>query len=144
MSMRPRQSLPILVLLLGFHVAPARAGEPSVEVFTLSTLPVTNAQGASVYYLDAVSLLEQHLSLNLPTDPTQAQAMVTQRMASLGPQLDARARSGAAGLARAAQLGMQRAPAIVFDGKWAVYGVTDVDAARRIFSNRNPAQGRSR
>jgi hypothetical protein len=26
----------------------------------------------------------------------------------------------------------------VFDGKWAVYGVTDVDAARRTFSARIP------
>jgi integrating conjugative element protein (TIGR03757 family) len=140
--MGPRQAMQILGLLLGSHVAPAGAGEPSVEVFTLSTLPVTNAQGASVYYLDSVSLLEQHLSLNLPTDPTQAQAMVTQRMAALGPQLDARARAGAAGLARAAQLGVQRAPAIVFDGKWAVYGLTDVEAARRTFSSRVPAARR--
>jgi len=95
-----------------------------------------------VYYLDAVVLLEQHLSAHLPTDPTQAQTLVAQRIAALGPQLEARARAGAEGLARAAQLGVQRAPAIVFDGKWAVYGITDVDAARRTFSARVPTAWR--
>lgn len=122
--------------LLAVHVAAATAAEPAIEVFTLSTLPLTNARDASVYYVDAVELLQQQLSAGLPADPKRAQEMVAQRMAALGPQLETRARAGASGLARAAQLGVQRAPAIVFDGKWAVYGVTDVDAARRIFANR--------
>ena len=142
MSMPLRQAVPLMGLLLALHLAPADAAGPSVEVFTLSTLPVTGAQGATVYYLDAVVLLEQHLSAQLPTDPTQAQALVAQRIAALGPQLEARARAGAEGLARAAQLGVQRAPAIVFDGKWAVYGVIDVDAARRTFSARVPTARR--
>jgi hypothetical protein len=37
---------------------------------------------------------------------------------------------------------VQRAPAIVFDGKWAVYGLTDVEAARRTFSSRVPTTRR--
>ena len=59
--------------------------------------------------------------------------MAAQRMAALGPQLRLRAGSGAAGLARAAQLGVSQVPAVVFDGRSVVYGVTDVDVARRIF-----------
>jgi len=141
--MSSRHVLCLCGLLLGASITPAGAGEPqTVEVFTLSTLPLTNAQGASVHYLDALELLEQHLSLNLPTDPTQAQAAVAQRMAALGPQLERRAQAGAAGLARALQLGVQRAPAIVFDGQWAVYGLTDVQAARQIVSSRVPAARR--
>jgi integrating conjugative element protein (TIGR03757 family) len=112
----------------------ASAGVASqVEVFTLSTVPLTNASGATVHYLDAVALLEQHLSASLPTDPQQAQALAGQRITALGPQLKARAAAGATGLARAAQLGICRAPAIVFDGRWVVYGLTDVAAARRVF-----------
>jgi integrating conjugative element protein (TIGR03757 family) len=141
MSMRSGHNVLLAGVLLA-RLADAGAAEPSIEVFTLSTLPVTGVQGATVYYLDAVALLEQHLSTNLPADPTQAQVLVTQRMSALGPQLEARARAGAEGLARAAQLGVQRAPAIVFDGKWAVYGVTDVDVARRTFSARVPAARR--
>jgi integrating conjugative element protein (TIGR03757 family) len=104
-----------------------------VEVFTLSTLPLANARGATVYYVDSVVLLEQQLSANLPSDPRQAQAIATQRVAVLGPQLRAGVGAGAAGLARAAQLGVDRAPAVVFDGRWVVYGMTDVNTARRIF-----------
>jgi integrating conjugative element protein (TIGR03757 family) len=134
MTMSLRHTLAGIGALLALHVALANAAEPGVEVFTLSTLPVTNARDASVYYVDSVVLLEQHLSSNLPPDPRQAQEIVSRRMAALGPQLEARASAGATGLARAAQLGVHRAPAIVFDGKWAVYGVTDVDAARRVSS----------
>lgn len=123
-------------------VASARASEPSVEIFTLSSLPVTNALGATVHVVDALALLEQHLSLNLPADPAQAQGLVSRRMAELGPQLEQRARAAATALARAAQLQVQRAPVVVFDGRWAVYGMTDVDAARRIFVSRMPSERR--
>lgn len=136
MTMATRPALPLLAVvtvLMALGVVPARGAGPGIEVFTLSALPVTSAGDAAVYRLDAVALLEQQLSADLPADPARAQAVVNQRMAVLGPQLEARAREGAAGLARAAQLGVQRAPAIVFDSRWAVYGLTDVEAARRIF-----------
>ncbi len=136
MAMRRALSLPlraVVSVLAALCALPALADRPRIEVFTISTLPVSNAGDAAVYRLDAVALLEQHLSAELPADPARAQAIVNQRMATLGPQLEARVREGATGLARATQLGLQRAPVIVFDGQWAVYGVTDVDAARRLF-----------
>lgn len=142
MSMVLRRVVAAIGVLLALHGGRASAVEPAVEVFTTSTLPVTNARDATVYYLDAIALLEQHLSLNLPPDPARAQQLVAQRIAALGPELESRTRSGAAGLARVAQLGLQRAPAIVFDGKWAVYGMTDVDAARRVFARLAPHERR--
>ncbi len=120
----------------------AYAAEPAVEVFTTSALPVTNVRDATVYHLDAIALLEQQLSLNLPPDPALAQQRVRQRLAALGPELTSRTRGAATGLARAAQLGLQRAPAVVFDGRWAVYGFTDVDAARRVFARSVPPERR--
>jgi integrating conjugative element protein (TIGR03757 family) len=136
--MAVRSVLLAVAALSVLHGASAEApdADARVEVFTLSTLPLTNVRGASVYYLDGLTLLEQHLSANLPVDAPHAQALVSQRMQALGPQLQSRSRAAAEGLGRAAQLGLQRAPAIVFDGQWAVYGLTDVDAARRIFSSR--------
>lgn len=124
-------ALPLLCLCCALPALPA-GDETSVEVFTLSTLRVTNAGGATVHYLDAVASLERELSLDLPADPVRAQAEAARRMAALGEQLQARSRAGADALARAAQLGVQRVPAIVFDGRSVVYGVTDVEAARRI------------
>jgi integrating conjugative element protein (TIGR03757 family) len=142
MSMALRRAILAVSAVLALHGPAIGAAEPAVEVYTLSTLPVTNARDATVYYLDAIALLEQHLSQNLPPDPARAQQVVTQRMAALGSELESRTRAGAAGLARVAQLELQRAPAIVFDGKWAVYGVTDVDVARRLFARVEPAHRR--
>ena len=120
------------------------SASPRIEVFTLSTVPLTNVRRATVHLLDSVALLEQQLSANLPSDPQQARAMAAQRMAALGPQLRIRAGAGAAGLARAAQLGVSQVPAIVFDGRSVVYGVTDVDAARRIFDMQATQPGTKR
>ena len=142
MSMALRHAIGFIAAVLALHGAPVSAAEPAVEVFTLSTLPVTNARDATVYCLDAIALLEQHLSLSLPPDPARAQQLVAQRMAALGPELASRTRAGATGLARVAQLGLQRAPAIVFDGTWAVYGITDVDVARQLFARIAPAHRR--
>ena len=114
--------------------ASASAREVSMEVFTVSSYPIVNARGAPVHDLDSVARLELELSENLPGNPAQAHALVGQRMAALGPQLQQRAHQAAAGLARAAHLRVERVPAIVFDGQWVVYGVTDVDAARRIYA----------
>jgi len=133
MTMAMRRVMLVVAAVLALP-AQAGAAEPAVEVFTLSTLPLTNARDATVRYVDALALLEQHLSMSLPPDPARAQQLVAQRMTALGPDLQSRARAGATALARAAQLGVQRAPAIVFEGKWAVYGITDVDTARRVFA----------
>ena len=132
--MHRRESVIALALAGAGLAPPAWSAGPTVEVFTLSTLPLTNVRDAVVYYVDTISLLKQQLSTGLPPDPRRAQALATQRIASLGAQLQSQARAGANGLARAAQLGVQRAPAIVFEGRWVVYGLTDVDAARRVYS----------
>ena len=106
----------------------------NVEVFGTSAMSFKNAGNAPIYYLDAVSQLEASLSVGLPPDPQKAQAIVQQRMQAMGPQLQQRAKNGAIGLARAMQISIDRAPAIVFSGRWVIYGLTDVDQARRIFA----------
>jgi integrating conjugative element protein (TIGR03757 family) len=131
--MRARCLGVLLATIAVHHAAMADGASPRIEVFTLSTVPLTNVRGATVHFLDSVVLLEQQLSANLPSDPQQARTLAAQRMAALGPQLRLRAGAGAAGLARAAQLGVSQVPAVVFDGRSVVYGVTDVDVARRIF-----------
>ena len=132
--MKARCIVALLAAIAVHHAALADGGSRRIEVFTLSTVPVTNVRGATVHFLDSVALLEQQLSANLPTDPQQARTLAAQRMAALGPQLRLRVVSGAAGLARAAQLGVSQVPAVVFDARSVVYGITDVDVARRIFA----------
>lgn len=100
----------------------------------MSTMPLQNVRDARVYYLDGLVQIEEYLSAGLPGDQTQAQAIVAQRISGLGASFKQRAQNAGGGLGRAMQLGVQRAPAVVFDGKYVVYGVTDIDAARRIYS----------
>ena len=148
-GMTARRIGALLTTIAVYHAAMADSASPwsaspRIEVFTLSTVPLNNVRGATVHVLDSVALLEQQLSANLPSDPQQARAMAAQRMAALGPQLRLRAGAGAASLARAAQLGINQVPAIVFDGRSVVYGVTDVDVARRIFDMRAGHPGAKR
>lgn len=133
----------VLAAAMALGASAAEATGSRVEVFTVDAMPVVNARDASVHHVDAILRLEQQLSANLPSDPTRAQAIVAQRISKLGPGLEHAARRSAITLARCAQLGIQRVPAIVFDGRWVVYGVTDVDVARRIFSARTSDNRRS-
>jgi integrating conjugative element protein (TIGR03757 family) len=136
-SARPlRRGRLLPAAILALLAAPANARDASVEAFTVSSYPIVNARGAPVHDLDSVMRLEHELSANLPADPSQAHALVAQRMAALGPELQQRAQQAATGLERAAQVRVERVPAIVFDGRWVVYGVTDVDTARRIYASR--------
>ena len=52
-----------------------------------------------------------------------------QRIQVLGDQTRARMQRSAIGLVRAMQYGIDRFPAIVFDGQAVVYGVTDLQVA---------------
>lgn len=134
MMMRSVHALALLALAGACAASATHALTQTVEVFTVQAFPVTNPGDATVYHLDAMALLAQRLSAGLPGDPHHAQARARARIAGLGPEASAKAAASARGLARATQLGLTRAPAIVFDGRWVVYGVTDVGAARRLFA----------
>jgi len=55
-----------------------------------------------------------------------------QRFQGMNSQLSSEMEIAAKGLVQALQYGIDRYPAIVFDGEVVVYGVTDVNAATRI------------
>jgi integrating conjugative element protein (TIGR03757 family) len=106
------------------------------EVFTLSTIAMSNTPGATIYYVDGISQIENFLSAGLPKDPVAAQAIAKERWATLGRQGNQRLQNAGVGLGRAVQLGINRAPAIVFDDRAIVYGVTDVAYAAQIYRGR--------
>lgn len=127
-------ALLVLVLILSAG-KPVRAGEaPHIEVFvTEEFLPLAATQGATVYVIDGLSRIEAGLSRDLPADPKAAKALVLEHFARMeagqGPQLE----NAAQGLARAMHYGIDRYPAIVFNGQAVVYGLTDLDAASRFY-----------
>ena len=122
----------VLILVAG---KPVRAGEaPRIEVFvTEEFLPLTATQGATVYVIDGLSRIETGLSRELPGNPKAAKALVLERFARMEAGSAKQLENAAQGLVRAMHYSIDRYPAIVFDGQAVVYGLTDLDLARRFY-----------
>lgn len=126
----------ISMLLTGTLSAPAIAGEaaPAIEVFTDSKFQVFSvSDNTTVYVMDRINQLQQALSVDLPSDPENAKRLVLSRFQRLDAQLSSELENAAKGLVQAMQYGIDRYPAIVFDGVAVVYGVADVTAASQLY-----------
>lgn len=139
-------TLPVSVLVALFVCGAAQAdqnrvGHPRlIEAFTTIELSATNEAAVNrlalhgqtevhVYELDGIQHIDAHLSEGLQADPEQSKRVVLQRFQQLSEEDRTRIQSAAMGLAKAMQYGVDRYPAIVFDGQAVVYGVTDVQSA---------------
>lgn len=118
-----------MALAMASCCATAETEAPDVAVFTLSTIPV-RADGAAVYELDRRDRLVAELGEGLPADPDRALAEMRRRIESAESQRLLLGMAEAAdGNALAARLGIEKLPAVVVDGRYAVYGVRDVRRA---------------
>ena len=114
-----------------------KADQPlSLEVFTTATLPIggkddRRLQGVtiSIYAVDGLEQFETILSQGLPADAETAKAQALRRIDELNEARIGLAKDAAIGLAKAVQYGIDRYPAIVFNGTAVVYGVTDLVVA---------------
>ena len=112
-----------------------------IEVFTSSAYPVTGRQGQQAetsvafhyYAIDGIHQLESNLSQGLPADPAVAKSLALKRIEHLGENAMGRLQQSATGLAKALQYGIDRYPAIVFDGVVVIYGITDIHTALRYY-----------
>ena len=131
-----------LVLFAGTTFADPHGLNPPrvIEVFTSAQYPIVkiNATGSgshlqkseiTVYEIDGIQSVERDLSLNLPVEPQQSKQIALQRIQNLDEQTRSRMQASATALAKAMQYGIDRYPAIVFDGQAVVYGVTDLQVA---------------
>ena len=131
-----------LVLFAGTAFADPRGPNPPhlIEVFTSAQYPVveTDAKGSGShlqgpvitdYEIDGIQFVGRDLSLNLPVVPQPSTQIAMQRIQSLDEQTRSRMQASATALAKAMQYGINRYPAIVFDGQAVVYGVTDLQVA---------------
>jgi len=109
-----------------------------VEVFTSAEYPFVSTDDASnklrgldimVYEIDGIESIERALSIDMPADPVQSKQIALRRLHRLDEQTRTKMQMAAQGLAKAMQYGVDRYPAIVFDGQAVVYGVTDVQTA---------------
>ena len=124
-------------------LAPASATAPQVEVFVAphQVERITGQEaleralpGAHIVIFDlgAPQQFEDRLSAGLPNDPVRAQRLLEQRLQDA--DLEAQALAAFAGLVRAARLGLDRLPAVVFDDATIVYGVTDLSEASKQYA----------
>ena len=107
---------------------------PTIEVFTDSSLQIVSGNDhATVYLIDRINRLQQELSNDLPADSESAKTLALQRFQRMDTQLSSELENAAKGLVQAMQYGIDRYPAIVFDGQAVVYGLTDIPAATQLY-----------
>ena len=115
-----------------------------IEVFTVADHPLTgvpavtagpgpgsDAPAVEVYLLGGIRHIEAVLSAGLSADPQRSADRVLGQVRQLGGADRERIEQAAAGLVRASHYGITRYPAVVFDARPVVYGLTDLDAAWR-------------
>ena len=118
--------------------------DPTIEVFTDSSLQIVSGNDhTTVYVIDRINRFQQVLSKDLPTDPEAAKKTVLQRFQRMDRQLSGELENAANGLIKAMQYGIDRYPAIVFDGKAVVYGITDIRAATQVYRQWQAGEPRS-
>jgi integrating conjugative element protein (TIGR03757 family) len=127
-----RSPLVIAALVLCLGPAAVRAQEV-VEVFRLSDQSVTGSPAATVYVIDAMHHFTERLSVGLPKTAAEARPVARARLEALTPQDKEALHRASTGLIRAAEYQIVKAPAIVFDRKAVVYGISDVEQARAIY-----------
>ena len=126
----------------GFVARAAMAGPARIEVFISTELVLTGhpdrkarpgADGPAieVYLLDGVQRIEAMFSAGLSAGPRRSAERVLERVRRLDEADRARLEHAATGLVRAMHYNITRYPAIVFDARAVVYGLTDLDAAWR-------------
>ncbi|NBK54249.1 TIGR03757 family integrating conjugative element protein [Pseudomonas aeruginosa] len=116
--------LSVLALFAALVFSSAQAAD--VITFTDAQHPVSNWGGARVVLLDAPAGLEASLNAQLPADPTQAEAIVRQRLAQGGAGLQQQLAAAYQGVADAWGLGIAKIPAVVVDRRFVIYGDLDV------------------
>lgn len=132
--MPARRRIALLTLCLTLHASPAVNAAPSetgaiqVEVFTTAAFPIEPGEAVGSrtelrqYDLDRVAKFERRLAIGIPADPEGAKEVVLERIGTLTAADSSELKSAADGIALAAQLGIERVPAIVFNRQAVVYG----------------------
>lgn len=83
----------------------------------------------TIYEIDGIESMERDLSVDMPADPEKSKRIALYRIQHMDGQTRTKMQMAAQGLAKAMQYGVDRYPAIVFDGQAVVYGVIDVQIA---------------
>ncbi len=131
---KPLRLLSTCFVVLFYQSVGASELPSSIEVFTDSLHPAeSDAAATSVYVIDRIDRLQQALSNGLPADPDTAKQTALRHLQRVDVGLSGELENAAIGLVKAMQYGLDRYPAIVFDGQFVVYGMTDRVAATQLY-----------
>lgn len=100
-----------------------------VRVFTDRHHPIDAPANVRVVELDVAARIESALTVDLPSDPAQAAAIVEERLKDGGAALQRRLAEAYQGVTDAWSLSVKKIPAVVVDRRYVVYGETDVARA---------------
>ncbi|MCB1881336.1 MAG: TIGR03757 family integrating conjugative element protein [Gammaproteobacteria bacterium] len=106
--------------------------QPLVELFTAFDIPIIpdhQVDRVQVYEIDGIKRFEEQLSRGLPSDADAARRQAIERVTHVYEGQKKQVQRSAVGLSKAVQYGIDRYPAVVFDGEAVVYGVTDLGEA---------------
>jgi integrating conjugative element protein (TIGR03757 family) len=117
-------------LVASTGAAPA-ADTARIEVFTTAGTPVTgiSAPAVHVYILDTPARIEAEINAAFPRDPSTAHRYAQRALKGQWHEAAERLTQAYRGLLKGSQYGLEKLPAIVFDGRAVVYGITDLDEA---------------
>ena len=127
-----KRTLTALVLVVA-GLGSASGEAVRVEVFKLGAQRLTGVGDASVYEVDRLRGITQRLSIGLPADAKRAGEIARARFDAMSDAERAELQLAARVVGQAAHYRIDKVPAIVFDGRAVVYGVTDVARARTIY-----------
>ena len=122
-------TLVIAIVLMTVNGVVSADGKPLVEVFTASNIPIiSNHQGERIelYEIDGIRRFEEDISQDLSEDANTAKRQAIDRVTQLDEEQKQQVQRSAIGLTKAMQYGINRYPAVVFNGESVVYGVTNL------------------
>ena len=141
----------ILALLASAAMA-ENSGEPArIDAFTTSTMNITGIEwlqqqltdsAIDVHRIDGIERIAAMLSGGLSANAKIAERTARSRLKTFGARERELLQQSADALVLAWQYEVRRYPAVVFDGRWVVYGVTNLKDAYAIFQEQRVEESR--
>lgn len=117
---------PILILISLAALVVSQTSSAVPWVITDSAHPIEATNEIRLILIDQLSALEDELSSGLPSSSAAAEAMSGERMTA---QMSARIENAHQDIVDAWSLGLTKIPAVVADGKYVIYGDSNVERA---------------
>lgn len=136
----------LFLALIASAVSAESSHEPArIDAFTTSTTVITGIgrlqehladTAINVRRIDGIERIEAMLGSGLSANAEAAERTALSRLKKFGARERELLQQSADALVLAWQYDVRRYPAVVFDGRWVIYGVTNLENAYAIFLKR--------